>query len=459
MRTEEPKRQIDPNMKTLLEIQSALQRGTLSSRALTEQALAAIDDPAGEGARAFLRVYRAAALAQADASDLLRKNGIVPSPIAGIPVSIKDLFDVAGDVTRAGSIILSDAPPAGADAPCIARLRAAGAIIVGRTNMTEFAYGAHGMNSHYGTPANAWDRAGKRIPGGSSSGAAVSLTDAMCWGAIGSDTGGSVRIPAALCGVTGFKPTQQRVPLEGAFPLSPTRDSIGPLANSVACCALLDAIMANAAPEVPQALPLKGLRFAVPATLLLDGLAPEVSKAFSAALKKIADAGALVTEIEFPELSEEIAVSARANISAVEAYAIHRQRLTSQSHLFDPRVMKRLMLGKDMLAADYFELIQARQRLMRSASQRAAHFDALLAPTVPIIAPTMAEMNISDEVFFRNNSLLLRNCAPFNFLNRPALSLPCHEKGGAPVGLMVVGESLQDGRVLAIGLSIEAALS
>jgi len=446
-------------MKTLLEIQSALERGDISSRSLTEQALAAIDNPAGEGVRAFLKVYRAAALAQADASDALRKNGIVPSPAAGIPVSIKDLFDVAGDVTRAGSIVLGDAPPAIADAPSIARLRAAGAVIVGRTNMTEFAYGAHGMNSHHGTPANAWDRAGKRIPGGSSSGAAVSLTDVMCWGAIGSDTGGSVRVPAALCGVTGFKPTQQRVPLEGAFPLSPTRDSIGPLANSVACCALLDAILANAAPEVPQAVPLKGLRLAVPTTLLLDGLAPEVSKAFSAALKKIADAGALITEFEFPELGEEIAVSARANFSAVEAYAIHRQRLANQSHLYDPRILKRLMLGKDMLAADYFELIQARLRLMRSAAQRTARFDALLAPTVPIIAPTMAEMNAADEVFVRNNSLLLRNCAPFNFLNRPSLSLPCHESGGAPVGLMVVGEALQDRRVLAIGLGIETALS
>ena len=445
-------------MKTLLEIQSALQRGTLSSRALTEQALAAIDDPAGEGARAFLKVYRAAALAQADASDALRKNGIVPSPVAGIPISIKDLFDVAGDVTRAGSIVLRNAPPAIADAPSIARLRAAGAVIVGRTNMTEFAYGAHGMNSHYGTPANAWDRAGKRIPGGSSSGAAVSLTDAMCWGAIGSDTGGSVRIPAALCGVTAFKPTQQRVPLEGAFPLSPTRDSIGPLANSVACCALLDAIMASAAPEAPQAVPLKGLRLAVPTTLLLDGLAPEVSKAFSAALKKIADAGAVVMEFEFPELLEEIAVSARANFSAVEAYAIHRQRLADQSHLYDPRIFKRLMLGKDMLATDYFELIQARQRLMRSAAQRTERFDVLLAPTVPIVAPAMAEMNAGDEVFFRNNSLLLRNCAPFNFLNRPALSLPCHESGSAPVGLMVVGETLHDKRVLAIGLGIETAL-
>ena len=446
-------------MKTLLEIQSALQCGSVSSRALTELALAAIDNPAGEGTRAFLKVYRAAALAQADAGDALRRNGIVPSPIAGIPISIKDLFDVAGDVTRAGSIVLGDAPPAIADAPSIARLRAAGAVIIGRTNMTEFAYGAHGMNSHYGTPANPWDRTGKRIPGGSSSGAAISLTDAMCWGAIGSDTGGSVRIPAALCGVTGFKPTQRRVPLEGAFPLSPTRDSIGPLANSVACCALLDAIMANTVPEVPQAVPLKGLRLAVPTTLLLDGLAPEVSMAFSAALRKIADAGAVVTEFEFPELADEIALSARANFSAVEAYAIHRQRLADQSHLFDPRIARRLMLGKDMLAADYFELIQARQRLMRSAAQRTARFDALLAPTVPIIAPTMAEMNASDEVFLRNNSLLLRNCAPFNFLDRPALSLPCHESGSAPVGLMLIGETLQDKRVLAIGLGIETALS
>ena len=449
-------------MHTLLELQQQLRNKRITSRALTEQALAAIDNPEGEGARAFLKVYRDAALAQADASDSLRKNGIVPSPLAGIPISIKDLFDVAGDITRAGSIILNDAPPAAADAPVVARLRAAGAIIIGRTNMTEFAYGAHGMNSHYGTPANPWDRAAKRIPGGSSSGAAVSISDGMCWGAIGSDTGGSVRIPAALCGLAGFKPTQQRVPLEGAFPLSPTRDSIGPLANSTACCALLDAVMAGEAPQIPDPPPLKGLRFGVPITLLLDGLADEVSQAFSAALAKIAGAGATIAEFEFPELNEEITASKKANFSNVEAFAIHRERLARQSHLYDPRVMKRLMGGADMLAADYFDLVRARQRLVRSAAARTARFDALLAPTVPIIAPTMLEMDSGDEVFFRYNGLLLRNCGPFNFLNRPALSLPCHKvtntKNAAPVGLMVVGESFRDQQILAIGIAIEAAL-
>ena len=214
-------------MKTLPDLSRDLALGKTTSEKLVRDCLEKIADPAGEGARAFIAVYADAALDAARVSDGARALGRVASPIAGIPISIKDLFDLQGEVTRAGSKILADAPPATADAPAIARLRAAGAVILGRTNMTEFAYGAHGMNAHYGTPLNPWDRGAGRIPGGSTSGGAVSVTDGMAAATIGSDTGGSVRIPAALCGITGFKPTQARVPLAGTFPLSFTRDSIG----------------------------------------------------------------------------------------------------------------------------------------------------------------------------------------------------------------------------------------
>ena len=456
-------------MRTIAELAAALAKGATTAERLTEECLDRIADIAGEGARVFIKVSADAARATAHQSDRLRSQGIVPSPLAGIPISIKDLFDIQGDTTRAGSIILRDAPPATADATVIARLRAAGAVIIGRTNMTEFAYGGHGINAHYGTPSNPWDRAHQRIPGGSTSGGAVSITDGMAMATIGSDTGGSVRIPAALCGVVGFKPTQARISLHGAFPLSTTRDSIGPLGHSASCCMLLDRIMAgeyhgghlNESAVIHQLglRSLRGLRLGVPQTILLDTLAPAVATAFQQALTALSAAGAVIEEFIFAELAEEAAGSQKANFSAVEAYALHRQRLANQLDQFDPMVAKRLMLGANMTAADYYDLIQLRQHLMASANRTTARFDALIAPTIPIIAPTIAEMQLSDENFYRINALLLRNCAPFNVLDRPCWSLPCHPEGSAPVGLMVVGETGQDHRLQAIGLVIEAAVN
>ena len=445
-------------MKTLSDLSHDLATGKTTSEELVRDCLDNITDPAGEGARAFIKVYADTALAAARASDVARAAGQVPSPLAGIPISIKDLFDIGGEVTRAGSMVLADAAPATADAPAIARLKAAGIILIGRTNMTEFAYGANGMNQHYGTPRNPWDRATGRIPGGSTSGGAVSVTDGMAAATIGSDTGGSVRIPSALCGITGFKPTQQRVPLAGAFPLSFTRDSIGPLGRSVACCAWLDAVMSNSTPQTPETVNLKGLRFGVPTTLLLDGLAPEVSDAFSRALTVLSAAGATVEEFEFPEITRERDGSTKANFSAVEAYALHRQRLETAGDKFDRRVYKRLMLGAEMKAADYVDLMELRRSLIASANGTTARYDAVLAPTVPLIAPALAEMESSDENFIRINGLLLRNCAPFNVLDWPCLSIPCHRPGTAPVGLMIVGKAMRDAIVLNIGQAIEAAI-
>ena len=425
---------------------------------MTRACLEKIADSTGEGARAFIKIYTDDAVNAARASDAGRAAGQVASVIAGVPISIKDLFDVEGDVTRAGSKILSDAPSATTDAPAIARLRAAGAIIIGRTNMTEFAYGAHGMNAHYGTPANAWDRAKLRISGGSTSGGAVSVTDDMAAATIGSDTGGSVRIPAALCGIAGFKPTQARVPLAGAFPLSFTRDSIGPLGNSVTCCAWLDRIMAGDTLATPAALPLKGLKLGVAKTILLDNLDAPVAEAFSRALTTLSAAGAVISEFDFPELQREADGSGKANFSAVEAYALHRERLGLHLDEFDPRVAKRLLLGANILAADYVDLLQLRKSLIASANVTTARLDAVLAPTVPVIAPLISDMERSEEFFLRMNGLLLRNCAPFNVLDRPCWSLPCHTQGDAPVGLMVVGETMGDIRLQSIGLAIERAL-
>ena len=236
---------------TLNELTTALEEGSTTSVQLTEQALARATDPAGEGARAT-RLYAESALAQARASDTLRAAGVVRSAVEGLPVSIKDLFDVKGETTMAGSVAREGEPAAEHNAVVVDRLIAAGAVIVGRTNMTEFAYSGLGINPHYGTPLNPWDRATGRIPGGSSSGAAVSVADGMAAAAIGSDTGGSVRIPAALCGLTGFKPSAWRVSMAGVLPLSANLDSIGPIAASVRCCAELDAILSVTTSRRPR---------------------------------------------------------------------------------------------------------------------------------------------------------------------------------------------------------------
>src|SRR5436190_4517661 len=289
-------------MWTVAQLERDLIAGRMTSRELIEQALAKITAPYGEGARAFMKVYAENARADADYADKLRKQGVRRSPIDGLPVSLKDLFDVAGDVTRAGSKVL--AIEATQDAGAVARLRAAGAILIGRTNMVEFAFGGVGLNPHYGTPRNPWDRAAARVPGGSSSGAAVAQAEGMCVMALGSDTRGSIRQPAALCGVVGFKPTARRVPRDGAFPLSYTLDSLGPLANRVPCCAAYDAVLAGDAAE-PVPLQAKGPRLLLPRSMALDDLDSEVDNAFERALKKLAAAGAQISEVAVPAFDRQ----------------------------------------------------------------------------------------------------------------------------------------------------------
>ena len=331
-------------MPSLAQLRAELARGG-ASRDLVEHCLARIDDPSGEGSRVFLKVHAAAALAAADYYDRMRACGAAPSPFAGIPVSIKDLFDVAGDVTTAGSTVLRDAAPAARDAPCVARLRAAGFIPIGRTNMTEFAFSGLGINPHYGTPRNPHDRAAARIPGGSSSGAAVSVTDGMAFGALGTDTGGSCRIPAALCGIVGFKPTAHRVPTEGAFPLSSSLNSVGPLAATVACCAVLDAVLAGEPAADLPAFPLDGLRLAVPQTMVLDGVEPAVAHAFDAALTALRKAGARIVDIPLRELAELAQINAKGGLSAAQSYAIHRSLIAKGEKMYDPRVLVRILRG------------------------------------------------------------------------------------------------------------------
>lgn len=434
-----------------------LDSGRVTSRGLVEEALARIADPEGEGARSFRRVYDVSARDAADAQDKLRKAGYRPSPLAGLPVSIKDLFDVAGERTLAGSKALDDAPPAAGDAAIVARLKAAGAVILGSTNMTEFAFSGVGINPHYGTPGNPWDRS--CIPGGSSSGAAVAVADGQGVVAIGTDTGGSVRIPSAFCGLVGFKPTQFRVPRDGAVPLSTTLDSIGPLANSVACCAITDAILAGEAPAAPDAAPVDGLRLAVPrGSFLLENLDPEVADGFERACSTLSGAGARVSDLSLPELADYAAINAKGGFSPPEAWAWHADLIARRGRDYDPRVRQRIARGAEMIAADYIRLIENRARFIARIAARTEPYDALLAPTVPVIAPPIAAFAADDD-FYRLNALILRNPSLVNFLDGCAATLPVSRRGAAPVGLMLIGRHGMDRRLLAVARGVEAALA
>jgi len=422
-----------------------------SSRDRLEQALSKIADPKGEGARACLTVYANAARAAADAADARAKAGISLGAMDGAIVSIKDLFDVAGEPTRAGSKILAGAPPAKADAPIVRRLRAAGAVIVAKTGMSEFAFSGVGMNPHYGTPGNPADRA--RIPGGSSSGAAVAAADQMCEIAIGTDTGGSTRVPGAMCGVVGFKPSQWRVPTEGAFPLSFALDSIGPIARSVADCARADAVLAGDEFAPLETTPVAGLRLGIPRGMLLQDIDNTVGTRFGAAKKKLADAGARLTDEPMPLLDEMAAVNAKGGIAPSEAYAIHRENITRHPDAFDPNVRARVERGGKASAADYIDMLRERLRLIRQMNARLSGLDALVLPTTPIVAPTIAEME-DTHTFNSKNMLLLRNTATWNFFDMCAISIPI-PGSGLPVGLMLVARNGHDRRLFEIAAGVE----
>lgn len=445
---------------SIAEMSRRLAAGTLTSSQLVEEALSAIQNPAGEGARTFIQVHAESARTAAARIDADRKSGRPSaSPIAGIPISLKDLFDEAGITTLGGSKVLVGQPPAARDALVVERLRRAGAVIVGRTNTVEFAYTGLGINPHYGTPKNIYDRATGRIPGGSTSGGAISVTDGMAAGAIGTDTGGSLRIPAALNGLVGFKPTQRRIPLDGVMPLSTSFDSAGPMAWTVEDCALLDAVLAGEVPRAPKVLPLRGMRFAVPKTFFQDDLSPQVAAAFAAALSKISAAGATVTELAMLEFAKAPSINPRGMITAAEAFTWHREFIKAAAARYDPRVLARIKTGETITAPDYLQLQSLRRQFIRSINAAAIGYDAMLMPTTPDIAPPIAEVLKDDDTYYRINGRMLRNPSVVNLFDGCALSVPCHDAGTAPVGLMVAGIGNTDHRLLAVGAAVEAVVT
>lgn len=438
--------------RTLVELADALAKGRTTAKELVERCLEQIDDPAGEGGRACLTVDADGARSAARAMDAARREGSAPSAYAGIPVTVKDLFDVRGQVTRAGSRALAG-EAAKRDAPVVAGWRAAGLIPIARTNMTEFAFSGLGINPHYGTPANPWDREHGRVPGGSSSGAAVSVTDGMAHGALGSDSGGSCRIPAAFCGLVGYKPTQSRLPRTGMIPLSITLDAVGVIGRSVRCCMILEALARNGAPRDP-AIAERPPRLAVPRNYLFDDIEPAIADSFERALGRLRAAGAAITELELPPLDRIAGMNARGGFAAAESWAWHRALIAEHAADYDPRVLSRIRRGEALTEVDVTRLREQRTRLIADVARSLDGYDAFVVPTVPIVAPRLAALAEDDE-YARINLLALRNPTAVNLLDGCAVSLPMHEPGEPPAGLMVAGATDTDAAIMAIAAWIE----
>jgi aspartyl-tRNA(Asn)/glutamyl-tRNA(Gln) amidotransferase subunit A len=435
---------------------AALQAG----RTTAAEALAACTDKADNAANThtYLKRFDAQAAAAAAGIDALHAAGAPLPPLAGLAVSVKALFDVQGHATTAGSVVLGEAPPAQADSPAVARLRAAGAALTGHTNMTEFAFSGVGINPHHGTPANPCRAALDtlpRIPGGSTSGGAVSVATGAAWAALGSDTGGSIRIPAALQGLVGFKNTARLTPTEGAIPLSPTLDTACAITRSVRDAVLLHELLAARRTALPGR-PARVLRLAVP-TPHLDAMEAPVARAFERALATLSRAGAQIDAIALPEIGELHRINASGGFSAAESWAWHRELLAAREADYDPRVALRIRRGETMTAADYLDLTRARADWISRMTHTMCRYDALVSPTVPIVAPTIASLQ-HDEAFFATNALLLRNPSAVNMLDGCALSMPCHAADEMPVGLMVWSHALQDDSVLDVSLAIESTL-
>jgi aspartyl-tRNA(Asn)/glutamyl-tRNA(Gln) amidotransferase subunit A len=402
----------------------------------------------------FTQLYADAARATAQHCDAQAQAGRSLDALHGVCITIKDNIDVAGETTMAGGVVCAGEAPAQQDAPVLQRLRDAGAVVLGKTNMSEFAFSGVGINPHHGTPANPADTVHARVPGGSSSGAALSVALGLAEVGIGTDTGGSIRIPAALCGLVGFKSTQARIPCTGVMELSRTLDTVGSITRSVRACLAVDAVLSQ------QALPtdaasLRGLRFAVPQTLMMDDVDTTVAQAFARTLRRISEAGAQVVEIPFTALGDIAALSMPGGFSPIESYAAHHARLERGAYQIDHRVVARMMLGKGISAQDYLELHNRRHAWIAAAQQTLQGFDAMLCPTVPMVAPLIEPLLKDDEAFFKVNRLLLRNPSAINYMDGCAWSLPCHEAGELPVGLMVSSVAGQDAHLARVALALE----
>jgi aspartyl-tRNA(Asn)/glutamyl-tRNA(Gln) amidotransferase subunit A len=428
----------------------------ISASERLESALGRIASPELEGSKAFTDVFAESARREAKAADARQASGEPLGPLDGRIVSIKALFDVAGKVTHSGSAVLRQQSPAAADAVIVRRLREAGAVIIGATQMTEFAFSALGTNPHDGVPGNPRDRS--RAPGGSSSGAVVSVVDGMAEIAIGSDTGGSVRVPAALSGAVGFKPTSGRVPTDGAFSLSSSLDTVGPIALSVADCALADQVLAGAAmTQVTPAEP-GSFRLIVARGRLFDRAEPDVLRAFENAVAALGGAGVTVADGSMDKALDDLAALDRVGtFPSIEVGATLRDMGVASLEAVDPKTRTRIEAGAHILATDYVRMTRLRQAAVQSLESAMTPDDVYIMPTTPIRAPLLSAVE-ENAAFHEANGLVLRNPRIANQLDCPSISLPLPVTT-LPVGLMLIGRRGSDRRLLEIAARVEAILA
>ena len=441
----------------IAELAPLIRRGELSPLELTEFYLERVEryDPA---LNAYLAVTAERARAQARAAEAQIAAGTYLGPLHGIPLAFKDLVDVAGLPTTGGSTLLRD-HIAAADATVARRLFAAGVVLLGKTQLVEFAFGGTGVNHHYGTPVNPWDAETHRLPGGSSSGSGVAVAAGLAPAALGSDTGGSVRIPASFCGLTGLKPTFGLLPNTGVLPLDPTLDSIGPLCRTAGDCALLFQAMADPALCMVDHLEgeVAGLQLCFPHEYFWDDVDVEVETAVRAAASVFADLGVYADEISLDVLDELAQWRSGPSTTAVEAYLYHRRNLEAHFDQFDPIVSARILDGREVLAADFLEQLRVRDELRRKARKALENVDFLVTPTTPFVAPALDEVD-RDDVYFSINGLCLRNTIAVNLLGLCAVSLPCgFTDDGLPIGLQLIGHPRDEARLLRLAHAFEQA--
>ncbi|MEE2657468.1 MAG: amidase [Candidatus Latescibacterota bacterium] len=455
---------------TLIELSALLRRGELSPVELTEHYLDRIGQY-NPTLNAYIEVTAERARATAHAAEASLAAGDIRSPLHGVPLALKDLIDVQGLTTSGGSRIFQNAPGAVRDATVARRLFDAGTVLLGKTHMVEFAYGGAGINHHHGTPWNPWDASTPRLPGGSSSGSGVAVAADLAPAALGSDTGGSVRIPAAFGGFVGLKPTYGRVSNAGVMPLDPRLDSVGPMCRSVADAMLLYNIISG--PDADDAKTLKqpiqgpvddlhaeiaGCRVCIPREYFWDEVDPEVEASVRATAQVFADLGVYVDEISMDELNRLAELREEKSLTAAEAYAHFERELTERIDDFDPIVSRRMLDGREISAADYLRLLRLWQELCRDTWRAMEDVDALLTPTTPIPPAPVAEIDDSGSEYFRVNGLCLRNTSAANLLGLCAISLPCgFTDNGLPIGLQLIGRPFEEHRLLRLAQAFESA--
>lgn len=405
----------------------------------------------------FIRTLRPRAEAEARAARERLRAGNPASLVDGVPLAWKDLFDLKGSVTTAGSAVLRDAAPASADAALVNAAARAGMVSVGAVNMTEFAYSGIGLNPHYGTPRNPRDPKVARSPGGSSSGSGAVVAAGIVPVSIGTDTGGSIRIPAAFNGVVGYKTSTGHYPMQGVFPLSRSLDTLGPLAQTVADCVLTDAALRGLSAPSVTAAPVAALDFVVSDTFFQDDLDPAVAANFDATLSRLSAAGARVRTIAMPDLREVAALMGRYGpLTSAEAMDVHKERLSGpEVDRIDPRVVRRIRMAETMSAVDLIRLTEGRRMWIKKINAQLGNA-ILIAPTTPSVAMPIAPLEADVEVFFHHNFRTLRNTAIGNFLDWCGMSIPNgQDSDGMPTGFMMCAPHGQDSAVLAAGLAIE----